>query len=163
VAGPGGARKFNLPVWDRGGTPGFPVTDYDLTNAWEDFSITSNYALGIPCYTFTIGSGFPPGQCYSSIQGTSMATPHASAALALIASAMPEIAHDPSALLAELKAGAREGATNQTVGLSADDQSGGDLYGESCPTGYCHLGGSVVPSDEAYGAGIVDVGFLGAR
>jgi hypothetical protein len=24
VAGPGGARKFNLPLWDRGGTPGFP-------------------------------------------------------------------------------------------------------------------------------------------
>jgi hypothetical protein len=24
IAGPGGARNFNVPVWDRGGTPGFP-------------------------------------------------------------------------------------------------------------------------------------------
>jgi subtilisin family serine protease len=161
VAGPGGARKFNVPNWDRGGTPGFPVTDADATNAWEDFSITSNYALQIPCYTFTAGSGFPPGQCYTSIQGTSMATPHASAALALIASAMPEIAHDPDALIAELKAGARNDADNQTIGLSADDHSGGDLFGDVCDTGYCHLGGSAIANSEAYGAGIVDVGFLG--
>jgi subtilisin family serine protease len=162
VAGPGGARKFNLPVWDRGGTPGFPVTDYDLTNAWEDFSITSNYALQIPCYIFTEGSGFPQGQCYSSIQGTSMATPHASAVLALIASAFPAIAHDPSALIAQLKAGARDGAINHTIGLAANDNSGGDLYGTECVTGYCHLGGSAVPSRQAYGAGIVDAGFLSA-
>src|SRR5262245_5916912 len=72
LAAPGGARKFNLPVWDRGGTPGFPYTGDDLTNVWEDFSITSNWATGIPCYVFTS----PDGQCYSSIQGTSMATPH---------------------------------------------------------------------------------------
>ena len=26
IAGPGGARKFNLPNFDRGGTPGFPYT-----------------------------------------------------------------------------------------------------------------------------------------
>jgi lantibiotic leader peptide-processing serine protease len=160
VAGPGGARKFNLPVWDRGGTPGFPVTDYDLTNAWEDFSITSNYATQIPCYIFTEGSGFPPGQCYSSIQGTSMATPHASAAMALIASAMPQIAHKPKALLKQLKAGARDDATNYTEVLSASDLAGGDLYGDACATGYCHLGGSAISSWQAYGAGIVDVAFL---
>src|SRR5262249_42145714 len=29
VAGPGGARKFNLPFWDRGGSPGFPVSTSD--------------------------------------------------------------------------------------------------------------------------------------
>jgi subtilisin family serine protease len=160
VAGPGGARKFNLPVWDRGGTAGFPVTSDDLTNAWEDFSITSNYALGIVCYVFTEGSGFPPGQCYGNIQGTSMATPHASAALALIASAMPEFAHKPGSLIQQLKDNARDDAHNYTVVLSASDQSGGDLYGDSCPTGYCHLGGSAIFSRQAYGAGIVDVGFL---
>ena len=48
VAAPGGARKFNLPVWDRGGTPGFPYTSADGTNAWETFSITSNWALRDP-------------------------------------------------------------------------------------------------------------------
>jgi hypothetical protein len=89
-----------------------------------------------------------------------MATPHASAALALIASAMPEIAHDPTALIHQLKFAARDDVTNETVGVSADDMSGGDLFGDVCDTGYCHLGGSAVPSSEAYGAGIVDVGFL---
>jgi len=43
----------------------------------------------IPCFIFTAESGFPPGQCYSTIQGTSMATPHVSAAFALTASARP--------------------------------------------------------------------------
>jgi subtilisin family serine protease len=75
LAGPGGARKFNLPLWDRGGTPGFPYTLDDLTNAWQVFSTTSNWAVNIPCLTFTRGSGFPQGQCYSTIQGTSMAAP----------------------------------------------------------------------------------------
>ena len=88
VAGPGGARKFNLPFWDNGGTPGFPYTTADLTTAFEDFSTTSNWALEIPCFVFS-GGGFPADQCYSTIQGTSMATPHASGVLALIASQDP--------------------------------------------------------------------------
>ena len=58
IAGPGGARKFN-PNFDRGGTPGFPYTLDDLTNAWQVFSTTSNWAVQIPCFTFTTGSGFP--------------------------------------------------------------------------------------------------------
>jgi Subtilase family len=53
------ARKFNLGAYDRGGTPGFPVTADDLTNAWQTFSTTSNWAVEIPCFTFTTGSGFP--------------------------------------------------------------------------------------------------------
>ena len=35
IAGPGGARKFNLPNYDRGGTEGFPYVTDDLTNAWR--------------------------------------------------------------------------------------------------------------------------------
>jgi subtilisin family serine protease len=95
VAAPGGARKFNLGAYDRGGTPGFPVTADDLTNAWQSFSTTSNWAVEIPCFTFTAGSGFPQGQCYSTIQGTSMAAPHAAAAVALIASEHPSLRHRP--------------------------------------------------------------------
>ncbi|MDP9210114.1 MAG: S8 family serine peptidase, partial [Actinomycetota bacterium] len=56
IAGPGGARKFNLGNYDRGGTPGFPHTLDDLTNAWQVFSTTSNWAVQIPCFTFTTGS-----------------------------------------------------------------------------------------------------------
>ncbi|HJP64806.1 MAG TPA: S8 family serine peptidase, partial [Actinomycetota bacterium] len=159
VAGPGGARKFNLPVWDRGGTPGFPYTGDDGTNDFEDFSTTSNYAAEIPCFTMPEGFPFPQGQCYTAIQGTSMATPHASGALALIISAHPELRGDVDGMVAFLKANARS-ATNTTQPLSATDTSLSDLTQIACPTGYCHLGGSAIPSSEAYGAGIVDVSVL---
>lgn len=155
VAAPGGARKFNLPVWDRGGTPGFPVTVADGTAAWEDFSTTSNWATGIPCFVFT-GGGFPPDQCYSTIQGTSMATPHVSAAIALIASASPQLRHRPEALVNRLLNRARDVHGNTTPPASATDMSPGDLTGVACATGYCHLGGPAISDNEAYGAGIVD-------
>jgi subtilisin family serine protease len=157
IAAPGGARKFNLPLWDRGGTPGFPYTTEDLTNAWQTFSTTSNWAVQIPCFTFTVGSGFPQGQCYSTIQGTSMATPHVSAALALIASAHPGLRHRPQALVSRLLRQANPDVHNTTQVLSATDTSPGDLNGTPCPTGYCHLGGARVSDSDAYGAGLVNV------
>lgn len=156
VAAPGGARKFNLPVWDRGGTAGFPVTTADQFAAWEAFSTTSNWATQIPCYVFT-SDGFPANQCYTAIQGTSMATPHASGVLALIASANPALRSQPDALVSVLKASARKISGNTTPPLSASDTSPGDLPGSgACGTGYCHLGGSAIPDAEAYGAGLVD-------
>jgi hypothetical protein len=154
VAAPGGARKFNLPVWDRGGTPGFPYTTDALTKVWEDFSTTSNWAQSIPCFTFQVGSGFPPGQCYSTIQGTSMAVPHVSATLALIASANPSLRHDVDALIAKLKAHAVRGH-NHTAAIDTSDNSGGDLTGGTCHTGFCHLGTDVISNADAYGAGII--------
>jgi len=156
IAGPGGARKFNLPNADRGGTAGFPDTTADGTTAFEDFSITSNWALEIPCTTFdTTQTLFYPNECYSSIQGTSMATPHVSAVAALIASADKEARHEPRTIVERLKDGARE-AHNFTPGLSATDTSAGDRTGLACPTGYCHLGGAAIRDREAYGAGIVN-------
>ncbi len=156
VAAPGGARKFNLPAGDRGGTSGWPVTQSDGFNAWEDFSITSNWAREIPCYTF-IGGGFPADQCYSSIQGTSMATPHVSAALALIASAFPALRHNPAKLVSILKAWTKAAGPNATPPLSTMDISPGDLTGEACTGGYCHLGGRPISNRAAYGAGLIDV------
>jgi subtilisin family serine protease len=157
IAGPGGARKFNLPFWDRGGTPGFPYTTEDLTNAWEVFSTTSNWAVEIPCFTFTKGSGFPQGQCYSTIQGTSMAAPQVSGSLALVASAHPSLRKHPRALIARLKRMANDSPHNYTRALSGTDTSPGDLTGLPCPTGYCHLGGPRISDNDAYGAGLVNV------
>jgi len=155
IAAPGGARKFNLPGADRGGTGGWPVTSADGTTAYESFSTTSNWAMSIPCY-FDL-PGFYPGECYSTIQGTSMAAPEVSGVLALIASAKPAIAHNPAALVAAMKLSAtRLWGNNPTPPLSATDTSPGDLTGVPCPTGYCHLGGSPIPDAEAYGAGLVN-------
>ena len=156
MAAPGGARKFNLPTGDRGGTPGFPVTADDLTNAWQTFSTTSNWAVEIPCFVFTAGSGFPQGQCYSTIQGTSMAAPHAAAAVALIASEHKGLRHRPGALVARLKATARS-VRNHTPPLSATDTSPADLTGVACATGHCHLGGAPISNRNAYGAGLAYV------
>jgi hypothetical protein len=156
IAAPGGARKFNLPFWDRGGTPGFPYTDADLTNVWEDFSTTSNWAVEIPCFTFAEGSGFPPDQCYSSIQGTSMAAPHVSAAVALAASAHQNLRGRPAALIDHVKARATT-EVNYTRAVSGTDTSPADLTGEPCPNGYCHLSGPRISSVDAYGAGLLNV------
>jgi lantibiotic leader peptide-processing serine protease len=154
LAGPGGARKFNLPNYDRGGTPGFPYTSEDLTNVWEDFNITSNFATQIPCFVLT-APGFPQGECYTSIQGTSMAAPHVAGTLALSASAHRGLRKRPAALIAWVKARANTGVHNLTRALSATDTSGGDLTGGSCPTGYCHLEGPRISDRDAYGAGLV--------
>ena len=43
IAAPGGARKFNVPNADQGGTPGFPFVK---EGPWETFSITSNVPAG---------------------------------------------------------------------------------------------------------------------
>jgi hypothetical protein len=156
LAGPGGARKFNLPNYDRGGTPGFPYTNDDLTNVWEDFNITSNFATQIPCFVFTDPSGFPQGECYTAIQGTSMAAPHAVGTLALSASAHPGLRKHPAALIAWVEAHANDNVHNLTRALSATDTSGGDLTGGTCPTGYCHLGGARISDRDAYGVGLVN-------
>ena len=190
VAGPGGARKFNLPSVDRGGVEGWPFsgTDSFLSdntpgggasatdgfNAWEDFSVTSNFAFEIPCVIFDGSAAtpdvegysgvptqtdFPDDQCYSTIQGTSMATPHASAVLALIISAFPAMRYDPKALISYLKKTAVTPAktlTNTTPPVSKTDTSLTDRTLETCPDGFCHLGGKAISSKEAYGAGLVN-------
>lgn len=157
VAAPGGARKFNLPLWDRGGTPGFPYTSADGTNVWEDFSTTSNWATQIPCFTFSASAAFPENQCYTAIQGTSMATPHVAAALAMLASAHPAARKHVGVLVAMLKAKAVDPGRNFTPVLSATDTSPGDLNGVACPTGFCHLGGRAISNRDAYGAGLINL------
>ena len=126
----------------------------------DQLSYYSNYGpridIAAPGGARKFSSGFPPGQCYSTIQGTSMATPHVSAALALIASAHPSLRKHPDALVARLKATANTGVHNYTEAVSATDTSGGDLTDATCPTGYCHLGGARISDRDAYGAGLVN-------
>ena len=85
-----------------------------------------------------------------------MAAPHATAAVALIASARPSLRHRPGALVARLQATARS-VRKFTPPLSATDTSPGDLTGVACDTGYCHLGGAPISNRNAYGAGLAYV------
>lgn len=171
LAAPGGARKFNLPAQDHGGCEGWPWCGFgsilggssdpaDGFNVWEDFSTISNWAVAdIPCVFFVGLFGFDDFECYDSIQGTSMATPHVSAAAALVATAYPTQArHKPSTILKLLKATASRHNTqwNATPPVSATDTSAMDSNGTLCTFGWCHLGGKAIPDSEAYGAGVVN-------
>lgn len=165
-AAPGGARKFNLPNSDRGGTEGWPWTGTnsayggssvaDGYNAWETFSITSNWATGIPCFTFSGDPVFPPDNCYAIIQGTSMATPHVSAAAALALSNHPEARNKPAKLYSLMQAGAKHPSGNTTPPVSKKDKSAMDLTGVACTNGYCHLGGNAISDADTYGKGFIN-------
>ncbi len=164
VAAPGGARMFNMFGFDRGGTPGWPYAgvgalypDSDIVgyNAFQDFGITSNYATQIDCFTFS-GGGFPPNQCYTTIQGTSMAAPQVAGVMALLASRNLDARGHPNRLFQLIKGGADNTIQNYTRETSATDTSPGDLSGIPCDTGYCHYTGPVIPNEEAYGAGLVN-------
>jgi subtilisin family serine protease len=165
---PGGARKFNVPSIDRGGCEGWPwcgtnsveggTSVADGYNAWEAFSITSNYATEIPCFTFTGSLVFPDNQCYAIIQGTSMATPHVSAIAAIALSTHPDALYRPSLLVSIMAQGAIHLVGNTTRPVSKTDSSPGDLGGAACTNGYCHLGGVPIGNLEAYGK----YGFLDA-
>jgi subtilisin family serine protease len=158
LSAPGGARKFNLPVWDRGGTPGFPATTADGTLPFQSFSATSNWAPftgQIPCYDLSSIPGFTDA-CYTSIQGTSMSAPHVSGVMAQVLSARPDLRKSPKTLLAHVAASARKDLRNKTPGVSPTDTSPGDTGGDPCDNGYCHLGGPAISNDHAYGDGMVD-------
>lgn len=164
VAGPGGARMFNMFAWDRGGTPGWPYTGIGSLypdsaslgfNTFEDFGITSNYTTQIDCFTFT-GGGFPPDNCYTAIQGTSMAAPQVAGVMALIASRNLDARGHPNRLFMLVKNGANKDVVNYTPELSATDTSPADQTGAACPSGYCHLGGPTISWSDAFGAGLVN-------
>lgn len=163
-AAPGAARKFNVPNADRGGTPGWPYTgigalvpgsESEGYIGWEDFGMTSNFALAYNCFTFT-GGGFPENQCYDQSQGTSMAAPMVVGAAALVASRNLDARGHPDRIVALLSKGATKGLRNYQPELNPDDFSPGDLTGLPCTTGWCHLGGPIIPSKEVYGNGLIN-------
>jgi len=150
VAGPGGAREFNVPNADRGGA----VTAADGTSTFGVLSIASDFAVGPDAACVTV-VGLDDGRCYNVLQGTSFAAPHVAGVAALAIAGDPELRHHPRAILDALRDGARE-VQNFTPRLSATDTSPGDVGGPACDAGYCHLGGRPIRDREAYGAGVVD-------
>src|SRR4029453_14080932 len=106
---------------------------------------TSNWAVEIPCFTFTTGSGFYEGECYSTIQGTSMAAPQVVGSLALIASPHPPLRKHPGALITRLKRLANDGPHNYTTAIRVGDTSPGELVPEPCETGLLLPGGAAAP------------------
>lgn len=169
LVAPGGARKFNLPDPDRGGTEGWPWTGTnsveggtstaDGFNVWQVFGITSDFSTEIPCFTFSSFAGFPNNQCYAVQQGTSMSAAHVAAVAALILATHPAIwktSNVVANVVLRLKSGTTVLTANATPPVSRTDTSAMDRTGALCSNGSCHLGGAAISNLEAYGAGLVN-------
>lgn len=166
LTAPGGALKFNLPAIDRGGCEGWPwcginsveggTSAADGYNAWQVFSITSNFATQVPCFTFTSDPVFPSNQCYGIKQSSSMAMSHVAGVAAIALSLHPDAWKHPAKLFSLLKQGATHITGNKTPPVSASDVSAGDLGGAPCTNGYCHLGGPAISDNDAYGYGLIN-------
>jgi hypothetical protein len=156
LAAPGGARDFNIPLYDGG-------EDDVLTGGYGTFSAVdanSSYctdpelsaSYNSDCFTIA-------GQGFAWSQGTSMSAPVVTGVAVLTLATHPALRGKPDALLAWLQQTARDNVVNYT-GPNDPGNTAPDIWGDySCSTGYCHLAfNNPIPSSEAYGAGIVDAG-----
>jgi subtilisin family serine protease len=155
LAAPGGARRYELPFWDGG--------DGDiLYGGWG--SLGALTPKGLIC-SDPIDSGLfnaacfkLAGQGFGWLQGTSMATPNAAGVAALVLSAHKELRGHPDALVARLKSTADHAVVNY-MGPNDPSNVAPSVFGDPCPTGYCHLDQSdPISFGDAYGAGLVDAG-----
>lgn len=153
LAAPGGARRYDIPLYDGG--------DGDiLYGGWGSLGaiapngdLCSDPFVGSPltfaCFT-SRGDGF------GWLQGTSMAAPNAVGVAALVLSASRDLRGHGDALVARLEAKANRSVTNW-VGPSDPTNLAPGLDGTPCATGYCHLEqSSPISFADAYGAGLVD-------
>ena len=135
IAAPGGARKFNIPLFDGGpndiladGYGTFSAVDPNSAYCTDpDISASYNSA----CFTID-------GQGFAWSQGTSMAAPDLSGVAVLVLAAHPELRGHPGALLARLQATARTEVVNYT-GPNDPNNTTPAIDGTPCDTGYCHL------------------------
>lgn len=155
VAAPGGARQFNIPLYDggiddvlAGGYGSFAAVGAGSAYC-TDPELSSSYNSAC----FTIG-----GQGFAWSQGTSMSAPNVAGVAALMLAEHRSLRHRPAAVLARLKATARDRVKNYT-GPNDPDNNAPDIDGYPCDTGFCHLDfGHKISARDAYGAGIVDAG-----
>jgi subtilisin family serine protease len=155
LAAPGGARKFNIPLFD-GGTGDILAGGYGTFSA-----VGANSALctdPIDSASYNSACFTMAGQGFAWSQGTSMATPNVAGVAALVLSRYHSLQGKPDALLARLEQTARENMTNRT-GPNDPTNFAPAMDGTACDTGYCHLDFKhAISFSDAYGAGIVDAG-----
>jgi hypothetical protein len=156
LAAPGGARKFNIALFD-GGTEDVLAGGYGTFSAVDPSSAyctdpETSAPYNSACFTIA-------GQGFAWSQGTSMAAPNVAGVAVLTLATHRWLKNNPDALLAQLQRTARNSVTNYTGPNDPNNKTASILDGTSCNTGYCHLDFKhPIPSDQAYGAGIVDAG-----
>ncbi len=155
LAAPGGARQFNIALFDgglddvlAGGYGSFSAVDKNSAYCRDpELSASFNSAC------FSIGR-----QGFAWSQGTSMSAPNVAGVAVLTLASHRRLRHNPDALLARLQQTANSGVTNYT-GPNDPDNKTAAIDGTPCDTGYCHLDFEhPISSGDAYGAGIVDAG-----
>jgi subtilisin family serine protease len=155
LAAPGGARRYEIPGYDGG------AGDV-LYGGWGSFGALA--ADGLICQDPFAGSVFNSacfkerGDGYGWLQGTSMATPNAAGAAALVLSARPDLRGRPAALVQRLADTAKRSIVNY-MGPNDAANTAPALNGAPCGTGFCHVDQvHPIAFGDAYGAGLVDAG-----
>jgi lantibiotic leader peptide-processing serine protease len=155
LAAPGGARRYEIPGYDGG------AGDV-LHGGWGSFGALA--ADGLICQDPFAGSIFNSacfkdrGDGYGWLQGTSMATPNAAGAAALVLSARPDLRGRPAALVQRLAGTAKRSIVNY-MGPNDAVNTAPALNGAPCGTGFCHVDQAhPIAFADAYGAGLVDAG-----
>jgi subtilisin family serine protease len=153
LAAPGGARRYEIPLYDGG--------DGDiLYGGWGSFGALNDKGLictnPVTSALFNSACFKLAGQGFGWLQGTSMSSPNAVGVAALTLSARHNLVGRPDALLARLQSTANQGPVN-FMGPNDPANFAPSLAGVPCTTGYCHVDQAhPVPFADAYGAGLVD-------
>jgi len=153
LAAPGGARRYEIPGYDGG-------AGNVLYGGWGSFGALA--VDGLICQDPFAGSVFNSacfkdrGDGYGWLQGTSMATPNAAGAAALVLSARPDLRGRPTALVQRLADTANRSIVNY-MGPNDAANTAPALSGTPCSTGFCHVDQThPIAFADAYGAGLVD-------
>ena len=153
LAAPGGARAYEIPLYDGG------AGDV-LAGRWGSFGAlakdglvcTDPYSASVfnsACFTAR-------GDAYGWLQGTSMAAPNAAGVAALVLSAHRDLVGAPAALVDRLEQTADRSVVNY-MGPNDPDNTAPALDGTPCTTGFCHVDQTdPIAFSDAYGAGLVD-------
>jgi lantibiotic leader peptide-processing serine protease len=153
LAAPGGARRYEIPLYDGG--------DGDiLYGGWGSFGALEDKGLictdPITSALFNSACFKLAGQSFGWLQGTSMSSPNAVGVAALTLSARHDLIGRPDALLERLRSTSNQSPVNY-MGANDPANLAASLAGTPCPTGYCHVDQlHPVPFADAYGAGLVD-------
>jgi subtilisin family serine protease len=153
LAAPGGARRYEIPLYDGG--------DGDiLYGGWGSFGALEDKGLictdPITSALFNSACFKLAGQGFGWLQGTSMSSPNAVGVAALTLSARHNLIGRPDALLTRLQSTANQSPVNY-MGPNDPANVAASLTGAPCATGYCHIDQAhAVPFVDAYGAGLVD-------